>query len=77
MLKLVAEEWRKYLFSNLKWKTLLVLHNATTHKTSRVKDKVKECETALSVIPSDLTWRFQPLDIGINKVFKESLRKNM
>ena len=35
---------------------------------------MKEWETALSVIPSDLTWRLQPLDISINKVLKESLR---
>ena len=39
-----------------------------------MKDKIKECEAALSVIPSDLTWRQQSLDISINKVFKESLK---
>ena len=38
-----------------------------------MNDKVKECETALSVIQSGLTWRLQPLDISIDKVFKESL----
>ena len=40
----------------------------------QVKDKIKECETALSVIPCGLTWRLQPLNISIDKVFKESLR---
>ena len=35
-------------------KTLLVFGNATTHKISKVKDKIKECETALSVIQSEL-----------------------
>ena len=54
-------------------KTLLALDNVTTHKTSKVKDKMNECETALSVIPSALTWRPQPLDISFSKVFKESL----
>ena len=47
---------------------------ATTHKASKVKDKIKECETALSVIQSALIWIVQHSDISINKVFKESLR---
>ena len=51
-------------------KTLLVLDNATANKTSKVKDKIKECETELSVTSSSLAWRPQPLDIRINKVFK-------
>ena len=42
--------------------------------TSKVKDKIKECEIALSVISSSLTWRWLPLDISVNKVFKENLR---
>ena len=62
------------IYIQCKWKKLLVLDNETTHKTSKVKDKIKKCETALSVIPSDLKWRLQPVNISINKVFKESLR---
>ena len=54
-LKWVAKLWIKYSFINLI--TLLVLDNAITHKTSKVKDKIKECEAVLSVIPSGLTWR--------------------
>ena len=42
-----------------------------------MKDKIKECKTALSVIPSGLAWRLQPLDISISKVFKESLKKQV
>ena len=41
---------------------------------SQVKDEIKKCKTALSIITSDLTWILQPLDISINKVFKEGLR---
>ena len=47
------------------------MDNATTHKTIKVKDKIKECETALSVISSDLIWKLQVLDISINKVLKK------
>ena len=42
--------------------------------TGKLKDKIKECWTALSVISSCLTWSLQPLHISINKVSKESLR---
>ena len=50
------------------------MDNATTHKTIKVKDKIKECKTELSVISSGLIQKLQVLDISINKVFKESLR---
>ena len=56
-------------------KKLLVIVNATTHKTGKVYDKINECETALSVIPNGLIYRLQLLGISISKVFKESLRK--
>ena len=39
MLKWVAEVFKKSYFQ-LKMKTLLVLNNATTHKTSKVKDDI-------------------------------------
>ena len=55
-------------------KSLLVLDYVTTQNTSKIKDKIKKCKTALSVIPSGLAQRLQPLDISFNKVFKESLR---
>ena len=52
---------------NLKWKALLFLDNVVNHKSTKVKDKIKECETALSVIPSSFMWRLQLLDISITK----------
>ena len=42
-----------------------------------MKDKIKEFETALSVIQRGLAWKLQYLDISINKMFKESLEANM
>ena len=52
--KMGIEPRRKHSFLNLKWKTLLFMGNAYTHMTSKVKDKITKCETALSVIPSGL-----------------------
>ena len=65
------------IYIDLKRRTLLVLVNATTHKTSKVKEKFKECDTSLPMIPSRLTWKLQPLDIVINKILNENLRKDM
>ena len=56
-----ATKIRKNEYLNLNWKTLLVLDNSTTHQTSKVKDKIKECEAALSEIPRCLAWRIKPL----------------
>ena len=75
MLKWISEVYRKYSFLGLKWRTLLMLYNATTYQTSKVKEKLKEYDTSLSMMPSGLTWKLQPLDISINKVLKENLRK--
>ena len=40
MLKWVAEIWSEILIFQLKMKNTISLGNATTHKTSKVKDKI-------------------------------------
>ena len=55
-------------------KILSVLDNSTTYMTIKMKDKIKEYGAAFSVIPNGLTWGLKPLDIKMNKMFKESLR---
>ena len=55
IVKIGSWSMEKIFIFQLKMKKLLLLDNATTHKTSKIKDKINECETALSVIPSDLT----------------------
>ena len=48
---------------------MLVLDNA-----NKVKEKIKKCEAYVSMIPSGITSKLQPMDISINKVFRENLR---
>ena len=49
MLKWVAKVWKKYSFSaeNEKYYEFWTIQ---THKTSKVKDNINECETVLLVI---------------------------
>ncbi|CAG8659205.1 5579_t:CDS:2 [Paraglomus occultum] len=57
-------------------KSLLVLDSFVGHLTPSVKDKCQEMNTVLSVIPGGLTSVLQPLDVNINKPFKDRLREN-
>ena len=52
-----------------------VMDDASMHKIDIVKDKIKECKTKISIIPGGLTRYLQPLDLSINKPFKDELKK--
>ncbi|CAG8632807.1 2269_t:CDS:1, partial [Diversispora eburnea] len=58
-----------------KERALLVLYSFEGHKTENVKKKAREENTDLCVIPGELTSTVQPLDVCINKPFKDRLRK--
>ena len=47
------------------------------HKTEQVKQSLKSENTDLSVIPGGLTSVLQPLDVCLNKPFKDRLRDVM
>ena len=56
-------------------KSLLVWDNFSAHLTHGVSDAVKATNTDVAVIPGGLTGILQPLDVSINKPFKDGLRK--
>ena len=56
-------------------KSLLVWDNFSAHLTHDVSDAVKATNTDVAVIPGGLTGILQPLDVSINKPFKDGLRK--
>ena len=69
--KMDSTSMQEIFIFGLKWKKLLVVDNASTDKTINVKEKLKECETAIWMMPSGLTWEPQPLDISIIKCLKK------
>ena len=54
---------------------MLVMDDASVRKIDIVEDKIKECETKISMIPDGLKIYLQPLDAFINKPIKNELKK--
>ena len=56
-------------------KSLLVYDSFEAHVTDTVKASFKRENTELAVIPGGLTSLLQPLDVSLNKPFKDGVRK--
>ena len=74
MMKWISEVWREKIFVfDLKLRTLLVLDNATTHKTSKVKN-----QRMWYIVVNDSKWanmKITAFRISINKVLKVNFKK--
>ena len=55
--------------------SLLVWNSFSAHLTDTVKQQPRENKTATAVIPGGLTSLVQPLDVCLNKPFKDRLRE--
>ena len=76
------EEEMKYWISNV-WsersklespQSLLILDSFRGHTVDPIKYEFRRNNTHLAVIPGGLTSKLQPLDVGINKCFKEKVQ---
>lgn len=56
-------------------KSMLVWDQFRSHLTDTVKDKLKSLKTFQAVIPGGLTSILQPLDVVLNKPFKDRVRE--
>lgn len=54
---------------------LLVVDSFWGHLVEPVRAKLKELHTELAVIPGGLTSMLQPLDVSLNKPFKDNVRR--
>ena len=59
----------------LNCKSLLVWDMFKSHLCENIKTTIKRINTDIAVIPSGLTSILQPLDVCLNKPFKDGLRK--
>jgi hypothetical protein len=64
-------EREKWLFFNLK--SLLMLDSCRAHITPEIKTNVNKY-SKMAIIPGSLMKKLQPLDIMVNKPFKDQLR---
>jgi hypothetical protein len=74
-------EWQKIVWSHkpgafLNQPSMLVLDAFKGHVTDSVKDQLCKMKTEL-VIPSRMTSVLQPMDVSINKTFKDRLRQHI
>lgn len=70
----LADVWNKRPGALLGQRSMLVWDMFRAHITDSVKEKAKNLKTDLCVIPGGLTSMLQPLDVCLNKPFKDRLR---
>ena len=73
--KTVMKEWLEDTWLNEGEDYNLICDNFSSHKATEIKEFVKDNSINLSYLPSNTTPLFQPLDVGINKIFKERVYK--
>lgn len=57
-------------------KIILILDRCTSHLSSKLKNLLERHNIEIIFIPSGATSILQPLDVSINKPFKDFFRKN-
>lgn len=72
----IEKVWNSRPGGMLKKKSLLVWDSFKAHLVDSVKRKLKCNNTDVAVIPGGLTSVVQPLDVSLNKPFKDRLRGN-
>ena len=72
MLEWIRKVWAPYVSGK---PALLSLDTFSAHLTCNVKAEFEKCHTKLLIIPGGCTSVPQPLDISINKPFKDYIRQ--
>ena len=71
----IEKGWRSQLGGLGRRKSLLVFDYFEANVTGRVKARFKRENTDLAVTPGSLTSLLQPLDVSLNKLFEDGVRK--
>jgi len=73
MLWWIENVWCNRDGTNNNPRSLLIFDSFRGHLVNSVKNKLDEKQTNIAVIPGGLTGRLQPLDVGVNKIFKSKV----
>ena len=72
----IKEIFLKYEY-NIKSKCILVLDKAPSHFNDKIEEYMNNNAINYIYIPGGLTSKLQPLDISVNKSFKNAYKKNI
>ena len=73
---MINKVWVKYI-NNLgfQFKSILFLDNTSMHLKDEIQSELINKDIICNYIPKGITCVMQPLDVCVNKSFKDSLRK--
>jgi hypothetical protein len=74
MVRWIKTVWKPFTETREGRITYLLLDECRTHMTSVVKSMLDDCRTEVDFIPGGYTSKLQPMDVGINKPFKNYVR---
>jgi hypothetical protein len=67
---------RNHVSTNQNGRSLVILDECTSHKTDSVKDAFLQMNCDFIHIPGGQTSILQPMDVSVNKPFKDRIRTN-
>jgi len=75
----LVQDWLRTVWSKVggltREKSMLVWDSFRAHLSALIRSTLKSLNTEPAVIPGGMTSMVQPLDVAINKLFKDRMRK--
>jgi hypothetical protein len=75
MLRWIKIVWIPFTGAREGRRTFLILDECRTHMTAKIGRAFALCNTEVEFIPGGYTAKLQPMDVGINKPFKNYVRR--
>jgi hypothetical protein len=75
MLKWIEKVWKPWADKQV-GTTMCIIDEFRGHLTTAVRCAVSDCDTVLVIIPGGYTSKLQVMDVGLNKPFKEKIRRH-
>jgi hypothetical protein len=72
MIEWIEKVWKSHI-ATIGSLTYLLLDECSVHLTANVRQAFANCNTCIDFIPPGYTCKLQPMDIGVNKPFKDNI----